>query len=527
MKRLWFIILLLSAVTAKAQNRLWGNGFYSIRDNKFGFFGTSGTDSVGYIDSLKIKWFKPVRPGIYTTAGAPTASDYPGYVIYNSDSSKLQFSNGSGWITLGGSSGGGGGSSYTFQHSLTESGGFVNLVNDAASPGNLYFYGTNGSGTKGFQSLTATAFVQNGNSFGSGAVLGTNDNNVLDIELNNTTKHRFQTDGTVSLNTTTDVSQILYVYGTSRFDGLMTFGANAGFSASSGVQMNSFGANGVTNTWLWGLNSAYANPGATRNFFVLTGDQTNSAATTQTINQLLINPTINNTSGTTTLRAVYFNPTLTSTTGTTITAFQNVVGDNVFNSTSGNTGIGTSPSAKLHVSGSVRFDGTGTGNATDLYLVKGTDSVIREVAAGSVGIYGSNGTLTGTRAVSGGGFGLELGASGNALASLIVRSSDNITLNGTLTLGPVVTATDANYTVLTGASVINLPEITSNRTIALPAAAAGKILIIWNQNSSGNNWSFGGGGATVINPASGSITTLTNDTVYILLGTGSDFLKIN
>lgn len=38
----------------------------------------------------------------------------------------------------------------TFQHSLTRSSNTINLVNDQASPGNLYFYGTNGSGTKGW-----------------------------------------------------------------------------------------------------------------------------------------------------------------------------------------------------------------------------------------------------------------------------------------------------------------------------------------------------------------------------------------
>ena len=38
----------------------------------------------------------------------------------------------------------------TFQYSLTRSTNTVNLVNDSASPGNLYFYGTNGSGTKGW-----------------------------------------------------------------------------------------------------------------------------------------------------------------------------------------------------------------------------------------------------------------------------------------------------------------------------------------------------------------------------------------
>jgi hypothetical protein len=47
----------------------------------------------------------------------------------------------------------GGGVTYTFQYSLTESAGNVNLVNDSATPGNSKYYGTNSSGTKGFFDL--------------------------------------------------------------------------------------------------------------------------------------------------------------------------------------------------------------------------------------------------------------------------------------------------------------------------------------------------------------------------------------
>lgn len=104
MKRLIFILTLCASFAANAQGtkRLFGNGFYNIRNNKFGWFGTSGTDTVGYTDSLKVKWFKPVRPGVYTTSGLPAAATYPGYVIYNTDSSKLQFSNGSSWANVEG-----------------------------------------------------------------------------------------------------------------------------------------------------------------------------------------------------------------------------------------------------------------------------------------------------------------------------------------------------------------------------------------------------------------------------------------
>lgn len=48
------------------------------------------------------------------------------------------------------------GSSYTFQHSIAESAGAVNLVNDSASPGNNKMYGTNGSGARGWYDVPSS-----------------------------------------------------------------------------------------------------------------------------------------------------------------------------------------------------------------------------------------------------------------------------------------------------------------------------------------------------------------------------------
>ncbi len=45
-------------------------------------------------------------------------------------------------------------SAYTFQHSIEESSGIVNLVNDEVSPGNSKLYGTDGSGAKGWFDIT-------------------------------------------------------------------------------------------------------------------------------------------------------------------------------------------------------------------------------------------------------------------------------------------------------------------------------------------------------------------------------------
>lgn len=49
----------------------------------------------------------------------------------------------------------------------------------------------------------ANAFVQNGNSFGTAATLGTNDNNILAFEVNNTERMRINTAGDVGIGATT------------------------------------------------------------------------------------------------------------------------------------------------------------------------------------------------------------------------------------------------------------------------------------------------------------------------------------
>lgn len=96
---------------AQAQVRIYGPDFRLARSHRVGVFGISTTDSVWYADSLRVKAFKPIRPGEYTTATAPPASAFPGYIIINTDSTnKPQYSDGTNWINLPGTGGGGGGS---------------------------------------------------------------------------------------------------------------------------------------------------------------------------------------------------------------------------------------------------------------------------------------------------------------------------------------------------------------------------------------------------------------------------------
>jgi len=77
------------------------------------------------------------------TPGLPLAdSDITQVVMYDPTTGKLYYGAGEG-----------GSVSYAFAMSLAESAGTVTLDNDEASPGNSKYYGTNGSGTKGWYDL--------------------------------------------------------------------------------------------------------------------------------------------------------------------------------------------------------------------------------------------------------------------------------------------------------------------------------------------------------------------------------------
>jgi hypothetical protein len=78
------------------------------------------------------------------------ASPVNGQFWYNSSTNKFRAHQGGFTVDM---IGGGGGGTYTFQHSLTETGGTVNLVNDNATPGAYKLYGSNGSSAKGWHSI--------------------------------------------------------------------------------------------------------------------------------------------------------------------------------------------------------------------------------------------------------------------------------------------------------------------------------------------------------------------------------------
>lgn len=91
----------------------------------------------------------------------------------------------------------------------------------------------------------------------------------------------------------------------------------------------------------------------------------------------------------------------------------------------------------------------------------------------------------------------------------------------------IYTATDAAYTLIDKKmQILKLPDITANRTLTVGSGLYfGLIVKIWNQNTTGNAWSFGGG--LVKDASNSTITTLTNSTWYILEWDGTNWLKIN
>ena len=65
--------------------------------------------------------------------------------------------------------------------------------------------------TESFVSSTSNAFIQNGNSFGTTALLGTNDNNSLALETNGTTRMFISSSGNVGIGTTSPIHPLSVV----------------------------------------------------------------------------------------------------------------------------------------------------------------------------------------------------------------------------------------------------------------------------------------------------------------------------
>jgi hypothetical protein len=177
------------------------------------------------------------------------------------------------------------------------------------------------------------------------------------------------------------------VNGTSRFNGNTTFGSTInGFNLA-----NSYLAFRGTGTSGYGLAFIPFNTINTPNQNISAVSIMDSTfgligytSGTNTFNNLGITPIINTPGGTNLVRGIFFAPVISGLTGTTIIGFQNTVGSNLFNSISGNTGIGLSgtPTNKLHVSATtdpVRFEGLQTVSSDTFLVTANANGVLSEL----------------------------------------------------------------------------------------------------------------------------------------------------
>jgi hypothetical protein len=141
-------------------------------------------------------------------------------------------------------------------------------------------------------------------------------------------------------------------------------------------------------------------------------------------------------------------------------------------------------------------------------------------------LYSGDGTLAGNRNLSGDSKQLNFGIPASKLSGFGIATSGQIFLQGQVQFSSAASV-DADYAVSIETPWVVLADITANRNVSLssPGIGAGKMLIIWNKNSSGNTWTFTG--QPVVDASGASITTLANDTVYYLINDGVSWVKIN
>jgi hypothetical protein len=254
-------------------------------------------------------------------------------------------------------------------------------------------------------SLSGSYFVQGGNSFGTTATLGTNDNQSLQFETNGTTKMFISSSGNVGIGTTSP-SQRLSVFGKINLDdgassvcvgsgagtnitvgGGNSFigvnaglnnttgsnnsfvGNNTGFNNTSGSNNSFFGQSagfnnttGSNNTFIGAVAGVYIADGIGANTIpnnsVFLGSNTKASASNQT-NQIVIG---HDTTGLGSNTAVLGNTSITT------TALRGNVGINT-----------TNPTASLHISGSTIQNIFRAGNSTNPRLLDITGSNVNQI----------------------------------------------------------------------------------------------------------------------------------------------------
>lgn len=484
--------------------------------------------------------------------------------------------------------------SYTFQHSITESGGTVNLVGDEASPGANEVYGTDASGNKvwkpdpaggsvtdfvftdgsGFDGTvstsTSTPTLALTTSLTTGSVpfigaSGALSQDNANLFWNNTDKrlgigtatpgYKLDLRGTTGVNlhmvNDTDDDGVYHAMGA----GLYYIGMNSAYSGSTHTAKATTSAvsamSGSTHFW-------YANSGLTAgNTYSLTErmrlNTTGLGIGTASPAALLHPETADG--GTNAITFPFRISHVTSSTATTgfgvglQAAAENGSGTTVVggtlawpftDATAASEDVdftvnlmagGSAAAEKFRVlsDGRVRINSayylpSASGTNGQVLTLDGSNNASWQTPSGGTTLYTGDGSLSGSRIVSGGGTAsLSLGASGSKLLNFGINSADDVNLNAddrvSINGGMSVKiglATDADFTVTTNMMSVVLIDVSANRTLTLPSVQPGMLLIIHNQNSSGSFvWNVTG---VLHNPANGSVTTLANDTVYMLQG---------
>jgi hypothetical protein len=359
---------------------------------------------------------------------------------------------------------------------------------------------------------SATGFVQNGNSFGAAAILGTNDNQPLHFETNGTNQMTISASGSVQIANSLSVGQNLIA-------GALVEVNNDGLSTSSDISNGLVLSNHLDATTSaspqnsppisW-IGSGYASSGPDSNLYTF---------------RALVKPTAGTavTDGVWTLEASENNGSFQS--------LLEIRDDGSFNVSSGLTvtsggrvGIGSaSPSTRLDVAGGIRFGA--------------------ETAACAVGLAGTIRYNAGAVEFCNGSVWQAFGVSGSGITSLNGLTASNQTFsfnyNGTL---PFISSSGSNHEFnipmastggavgagfLSGIEFINLNnKLTSPLTtkgdllsrdgsthVRLPAGANGQVLAVNSATATGLEW---------VAPPPGDITSVVAGAGLTTGGTAGD-----
>lgn len=165
----------------------------------------------------------------------------------------------------------------------------------------------------------------------------------------------------------------------------------------------------------------------------------------------------------------------------------------------------------LQVRGKLTVDEHAVASNSDSAVVWNRSTNAYEVAKinSATTIYSGDGTLAGTRTISGAGNNINFGTGGSNVALFTINSSSRTVLNSGITYGTDASNTDANYTVPATVIIAELSDVLSTgRTLTLPTAATnGQCVTLVMRFSAGSN-KYSLSSAVTDNATGSTFTTL-------------------